>query len=131
MRTTFRIPIGDWSGDGHGMVEWFTASSSNSLEDTREAYFSACGKLHPSLHPEEIMNSHDDDISGLVRETLECYGYDPDNFGPKEMAQYVCWFINKGDPSRGAFLEETDEMLPFYGMKKNRHIGFIGYGMFQ
>ena len=39
---TFKIPIGDWSNDGHGIAEWYIIRSNKPVEEVRELYFQAC-----------------------------------------------------------------------------------------
>ena len=42
---SFALPIGDWSGDGHGHCEWFTVRSNKPLEDVRKAHFHGCADV--------------------------------------------------------------------------------------
>lgn len=149
----FRIRIGDWSGDGHGMQEpHIVESNKDSIEEIREAYFAAREKLPNCLCPENFMCDFED--GSLPRETYEearARGYDllkdrdpsawvdeaemleyPD-FGAEEMAEYVLWFIKQGDPSIELKLaSDSVQDLSFYGSdEKGRHIGFIGYGLLR
>lgn len=134
-RTTFRIPIGDWSNDGHGKCNWYNASSSKSLEEVREAYFTAKKKLSKEICPENLCKDFENyPVAENIIAKIKQLGYDinANSFSSKEMADYVCWFINQGDPFCDVCLEHNDDMLAFYGFdSKNRHIGFIGYGFFE
>lgn len=139
----FRIPIGDWSGDGHGQREWFTATAEKPIKDVREAYFKAKEKL-PDICPEKFCCDYED--GGVKPEIIQklkdagapCPEPDPGfsddlELGPFEMAEIVCWYLNQGDPDLHVALlaEEVVPMLPFYGFdEKERHIDFIGYGLF-
>lgn len=49
MEYKFRIPIGDWSGDGHSQSEYSVIQSNKPVEAVREAYFAAKEKLGYSL----------------------------------------------------------------------------------
>lgn len=141
-RLRFRIPIGDWSGDGHGYCNWFIASTPKTIKDVREAYFAA-QKLHQKqFHPESFCEDYEDDTVSIeyAASIKELSGvelgepYDDEVMvTPEAMAEYLVWFINQGDPSVDVQLEESvDETLHFSGYdKKKRHIGFIGYGLFN
>jgi hypothetical protein len=134
-RITFRIPLGDWSGDGHSKCEYFTATSAKSLIEVREAYFSAKEKLPKLICPENFVNEYEDStVPQEVIDKLKEYNYnlckDSEYFELEEMVKYVVWFINYGDPECDVKLEKIDDMLVFYGVdKKKRHIGGFGYGL--
>lgn len=42
MKYKFKIPIGDWSGDGHSKHEDYLIESNKPVEQVRELYFQAC-----------------------------------------------------------------------------------------
>lgn len=142
MRHHFRIPIGDWSGDGHSHCDWYDATAAKPIEDVREAYFAARkNKKLKKVCPEEFCNQYQDaTIPKDVWQELERLGApmpvleDPeDGIDDDCMAALVVWFINQGDPDIDVRLDPkvTVPMLPFYGFdKKKRHIGFMGYGLF-
>lgn len=141
-RTIFRIPIGDWSKDGHGHCDYYTASSVKSLTDIREAYFAAKKKLPKLICPEEFVNEYEDGVvpKDVILEAQKL-GYnfgdaiDPDSgeieyFSTGHMAKYIVWYINQGDPDCDAKLEGQNDMLVFYGFdEKGRHISAFGYGL--
>lgn len=131
-RFHFRIPIGDWSGDGHSQCEWYDATAAIPLDEVRDAYFAAKKKKHlEGISPEDFCSEYEDsEVPEDVREQAKAAGYEmPEDFHVEEMANYVVWFINQGNPKADVRLEETPETLTFYGYDdKNRHIGFIGYG---
>lgn len=136
-RFKFRIPIGDWSGDGHGQCEWFTASSNGDIKAVREAYFKAKELVHERFHPDNFVCDYEDrDLPSdvyvkMMAEGIVPMDFDPDMFHTEEMAKYVVWFLNQGNPTLEVQLaEEEDDMLAFYGYdEKKRHIRFIGYGL--
>lgn len=135
-RYSFMIPIGDWSGDGHSRVEMFSASAAKPIVEVREAYFNAVQDLPTEVCPENFCESYGD--SEVPEETVVSardlgFTIDPKNFGPKEMAKFVAWFVNQGDPEVDVRLEKRGaDMLAFYGVDdKKRRINFIGYGLFQ
>jgi hypothetical protein len=134
-RYTFKIPIGDWSGDGHGQCDWFIATAAKPIEEVREAFFTA-KKLFPHLDPEQFCHDYEDSFvpSNIVAElATKGIHIDSEDFDPEGMARVVVWFLNQGDPELSVeLIPEADvPMLPFYGSdKKKRDIGFIGYGLF-
>lgn len=136
-RIKFRIPIGDWSADGHSQCDWFFATAAKSLNDVREAYFNAKKNLPKEICPETFVCEYEN--SCVPKETvraISALGFkilpDDDGLIPKDLDKYIVWFINKGDPSCDVQLEESiDDMLMFYGLDdKGRHIGGFGYGLF-
>lgn len=144
-RHAFRIPIGDWSGDGHSQVEWFEATASKPIDEIRDAYFAAKKKL-PKLCPEAFCSNYEDSVvPDAVIKALQAAGCplpehitsDKEGFseglGAEGMAAVVVWFLNQGDPDLDARLDLTEAapMLQFYGYdQRKRHIGHIGYGLF-
>ena len=130
----FRIPVGDWSGDGHSKVNWYEASASKPIEAVREAYFAAKEKL-PGICPEDFCCDYEDfRIDPEIQTLLDAAGapVESEGFGTEEMAGYVVWFLNQGDPDLKAKLEKEESvpMLSFYGYDEEmRHISSIGYGL--
>lgn len=137
-RFHFRIPIGDWSGDGHGKCENFPASAAKPIDSVREAYFAAKAR-HPKICPEEFCHEYEDSsvpeaVAKAVAEAggPKVFAKEDEGPGADGMAEYVVWFLNQGDPDLDAKLEPNDiPSLAFYGADpKGRHIRFIGYGLF-
>jgi hypothetical protein len=134
-RYAFRIPIGDWSGDGHEQCKWFTATAKYPIETVREAYFTA-KILLPDICPEDFCSGYEEyEVAEEIRAEINEQGFElGDSFGSEEMAAFVVWFLNRGYPDLDARLEPNAEMpmLPFYGQDAcERHISFIGYGLFE
>lgn len=141
MQYKFQIPIGDWSGDGHGQCDVYYATSNKLIIDVREAYFAAKKKLPKKMCPENFCHDYEDGvIPDSVIKLLKKYKCnlakvaEDEGFSSKEMAEYVVWFINQGNPDVNAILMDEEDVptLSFYGYDdKKRHIQFIGYGLFS
>lgn len=146
----FEIKIGDWSGDGHGQCDSYRVQSNKPVKDAREAYFVAKDKLPPHLCPENFLNKYEDvSLPSNVYEDAKTLGFDffsdwDDDETPlsdrleypqiysEKMCQYVLWFMKQGDPDLELSIVPNVNTLSFYGFdEKNRHIGFIGYGLFD
>lgn len=135
-KTQIIFVIGDWSGDGHGQNEEFWVESSKPLKDVREAYFAARDKLPKELCPEEICNDSDKGIPEDTLKKIRELGFpDLDGEGPcdtESMLEYVFWFIRQADPEISFSVREKPDTFAFYGYdEKQRHISFIGYGLFN
>lgn len=134
-RFFFNVPIGDWSGDGHSQQEIFRASSAVSIEKVREAFFEAKVKF-PGFDPESFCSDYQDKevspaVVSFAKDTLG-FEINPDDFGPEDMFNYILAYLNHADKSLDLRVESGHTMLPFYGHDdKGRHIGFIGYGLFD
>jgi len=145
----FNIDIGDWSSDGHGKCKSFLFESSHSVEDVREAYFAAGKKLKKNW-PEEVCHDYGDySVTAEVLRELKQVGFefkdcdfdgeegaDDEVCYPSEegMLQLTVWFIKQGNPEIKLKQISTPKVpsLAFYGFdKKKRHIGFIGYGIYD
>jgi hypothetical protein len=137
-RYQFRIPIGDWSGDGHEKCEHFDASAAKPIGDVRAAWFAAKEKL-PDIAPDTFCDEYEEgSLPEPVSTNLRAAGCplpeDEDDWGPDAMADVVVWFLNQGDPDLDVRLEKRSSVpsLAFYGFDdQKRHIGFIGYGLFS
>lgn len=151
MEHTFKLPIGDWSGDGHGKTEDFVIKSNTPIQGVREAYFSACDKIgftldgHDAKTPcgeyeestvpverFEEMGIHELDT---YKEWIEEYKEDGqvEDIDTSEFAQMVLDFIMIHNPEVELNIVPAEEMPTFqwYGHdEKKRHIGFFGYGLF-
>lgn len=145
MNNLWKIPIGDWSDDGHGRYDWFVIKSNFTVEQAREAYFKSVEKSGVDICKEVAYEYENNSVSekflnafpefleeGLIKHDPE---YDINDYeyyieNSLDLAIIVCLFIQKYNPEFK--YEITDiPMLPFYGYdKKKRHIGHIGYGLF-
>lgn len=142
MRYFFNIPIGDWSGDGHGKCEYVRASATKPIEDVREAYFAAKEK-YPDLCPENYCNEYEEytinesiynkliSLGAISPSSINKYGGSI-IFSIEQITAVIIWFINLGDDTLDVMIEPNIPMLNFYGAdKKKRHIGSFGYGLFE
>ena len=154
----FRLPIGDWSGDGHSQCKYYTVSSNKPISEVREAHYKI--EETTGINIEELANVYEEnwieseDVEKLVNigfydyiNTIEGYSYMKEyaeSIVDKEgeegrdyevdediMAHLWLFLLTKADPELKFELEEPLEMLPFFGRdKKGRHISFVGYGLF-
>jgi len=143
----FQLPIGDWSGDGHGQCEWFTVESNKPLEEVREAHYKAV-KL--PLNIEEFQSEYlSDPVSEEEVQAIRDCGLDPncyleehdaEDLPIKEwrviniaaMAQLWIDLLMKADAGLKLTLALKADMLPFYGYDSSgQHISQVGYGLFK
>lgn len=137
--TLFQVPIGDWSDDGHGKCTWFWAEANGTIEEIREAYFTANAHLPPTISPEKFMREYGDGVvpPKTRRGIVDLGGPDPKSEDDIQywLFTYILWFINQGNESLKATPREDINgapMLPFYGFdEKKRHIPHHGYGLFE
>lgn len=143
MKYKFRLPIGDWSGDGHSVCDWYLIESSHSVEDVREMFFDACSQAGYDFIEEFCSEYLEGTITVAQSEKLpfsiddywdfwngedsvEEYGFSSNGF-----ARLFLDWIKYYNPTFN-YKIINDDMLPFYGVDdKGRHIGFIGYGLFE
>ena len=144
---TFSIPIGDWSSDGHGVCQDHHYKSSYPVERLRDAYFQSKSE-HPGVCPELFCSRYkeyqlDAQSAALIKQELGVEiedfppeGCDPEDrdycVTPTDMLNITISFIKLSLPDWKVEPIEKPPMLPFYGFdERKRHIGFIGYGVFQ
>ena len=140
MSYTFKMPIGDWSDDGHGRCEYFTIQSNKPINEVRDIHF----KSKEILDIEKICNEYEDSIiDDDTEEELMKLGFDVDEMynkygtfkfpSPEVMANIWIFLLQKADSE----LELTivDDVIPtitFYGFdEKGRHIRKVGYGIYD
>jgi hypothetical protein len=145
----FKLPIGDWSNDGHGICEYFLLSSSKSVEEVRETHFKI--KEVTGIDLTEICSDYEENWfydEEIIQKIINT-GFDLKNkcefeeddgyvcgvtFKPRVLAElwiYLLMYVDKSLKLEFMDEEETP-MLSFYGFdKKRRHISFIGYGLFD
>ena len=145
-----KLPIGDWSDDGHGKCEYFLIGSNLSVEEVREAYFKACDTLGEDLSnflcsdyedsevPKEkieFLKTKGVDISDLLEEWNYMNNFHSISFkSTQHFAIYILKCLNKLGNKDFAWeiLDNDIPMIPFYGVDdKNRSIGYFGYGLFD
>lgn len=130
-RYPFKIPIGDWSNDGHGRCEYFYATAAKSVKDVEKAWKHAVMTAPPDTCPHTFCDEYQDScVSDEVLEALtkagapvrEAWRGQECGLDPADMAAIVVWFLNLGDSNLDARLELEVPRL---------HIDAIGYGLFQ
>jgi hypothetical protein len=153
MEYKFRIPIGDWSDDGHGKYKDYLIKSNKPLELVRELYFQACDKLGFSLdgsYKEKKLTpaSNYEDYSfkkdtlqalldfgiKLSEEDIEYIKEQESTDGTELFCDIVLRFIETQDSELKLerIPDENFPMFQFYGFdEKKRHIGYFGYGLFN
>ena len=134
----FYMPIGDWSGDGHGAVEHFLVSSNKPVAEIREAHYKISEAT--GIDIEKICNLYEEDcIQPAVMSKLWDLGWKivhgiPDSNMPaaQDMASLWVFLLMKADPSlKLEIIPQEYATLPFCGCDdKGRHIGGVGYGLF-
>jgi len=149
MTYKFRLPIGDWSNDGHGSYEEYIIKSNKSVEEVRELYFKTKVKTNASLDGSDWDKMRkntpcseycDNSISenqikqlGLNIKDYEIYLNDS-IAEPEMFANLFVDFMlthNKGLKLE-LIVTESLPMLPFFGYdERKRHIGYFGYGLFD
>lgn len=130
----FTMHIGDWSDDGHGKQEIFTIESNFPVERVREAHFRI--KKYTGVDIEEICSDYDDSsVSDDVVERLKELGFEfecPGGTYASEMVELWLFLLQKVDPELKLKKAPSMPTLHFYGFdEKRRHIGFVGYGLFE
>ncbi|MFO1442934.1 hypothetical protein KDN24_06850 [Bacillus sp. Bva_UNVM-123] len=137
----FRMPIGDWSDDGHGKCNYYYIKSNKPVEEIREIHFKI--KENTDVDIEKICRKFEESsIDVELFDALVGMGLDKENFdlpyknkvtfSPKDMCNLWVFLLKKTDETLELEIEEEPKMLPFYGFdEKRRHIGFVGYGCFH
>jgi len=97
----FKIPIGDWSDDGHGKYVDYFIESNKPVEEVRELYFQACDKIGFSLdgsykQTELTPNAEYEDYK-FSNETLDAplkFGVVIDDDKHKDLVEYIIYNIS-------------------------------------
>lgn len=137
MTFTYRIPIGDWSGDGHSQCDYFTIKSNKDGEALVKAY-RTMADLSPDYDPTSFCAEYEDSVvPEHIKDKLkeigefnfyEYKGTEYVEFGPDEMIQYVLWWLKMGDPELE--LELIKNPPAIYLPDRRNNTSFIGYGLF-
>lgn len=144
----FNLPIGDWSGDGHGEAIYYNIKSNKPLQEVRELYFKACKQLGYTLDGHDnktpCAEYKDNTFSKEVLKDLlhmgveidsDTYSYiiDEETIEPDIFVKIILEFIKTQDKTlKLELVENFDDMFQFYGLdKEKRHIGYFGYGLFN
>jgi len=138
----FKLPIGDWSGDGHGKCDWYELDTDASINEVRDAYFKA-KEMIPTLCPEDICSDYEEnyvdldlaqEIERTLGVTLEEWTDDSEStvsVSNNDMIAIVIAFIGVGGVKVTHNSTDSLPMLCTWGNDvKGRHISHIGYGLF-
>jgi hypothetical protein len=131
---TFKMPIGDWSADGHNEVIYYRVESNKPVEEVREIHFKIKSEL--GIDIEGFANEYEDSTIPLVIvDKLIDLGVsvDDDLEYVSRYDMFVIWkeLLMLVDKELTLKQIDSEPMLPFYGFdKKGRSIGTVGYGTF-
>lgn len=149
----FKIAIGDWSSDGHGMCEYIYVKSNKPVEVVRELYFNnveqtgldfgkvCCADYGDAFIKEsevEKLKSFGIDIVSMfvkadIEEVENELAEDGKIFIGLEMYVDILFqFLKLNNDLELEIVSDAIPMLQFYGRdSKNRHISGFGYGLFN
>jgi len=142
----FKLPIGDWSADGHGKCEYFLVHSAKPVAYVREVHYTIKDKTGVDIH-----NLCDEYGVDFIRKAdpeyqlLKDMGFDwtsitdmenhlqEIHLSPEDMAELWVFLLNYCDEDLDLrIINDPIPWLPFYGHDdKDRHIEFVGYGVFS
>lgn len=138
----FKIPIGDWSNDGHGECEYFTASTEKTFKDVVLAYIEmdkqyGLSNLCKDYDDCEILEDARDDFQTLTGIDLWRYLAESPVVNPDEMVNMVVACLNNYDPSLNVVLSREIPILhnwaalKIIGEESGRFLSLPGYGLFS
>ena len=133
----FKLPVGDWSSDGHCECEYYLVSSNKPVEEVREAHYKIKEKTGIDIET-ECAEYQDNILSLSCKEKLSELGFALEEAGtettPEEMARIWLFLLQKADSELELQLvpEDKSPCLCFYGFDaQGRHISGVGYGLFR
>lgn len=140
----FKLPVGDWSGDGHAQCKYYIFKSNKPVEEIREVHFRIIKTTGIDIH--KICNDYEQsslEIDDNVLEKLNEIGFHFSNeeeifngsfkVCPDDMMELWIFLLRYTDKmlELNLVVENEIPMLPFYGFdEKKRHIDQVGYGCF-
>jgi hypothetical protein len=149
----FKIPIGDWSNDGHGEHVDYLIESNKPVEKVRQLYFQACDKIGFSLdnsykqtHLTPAVEYENANFSEETLKALLDFGVEIEQdvidgiaeedyvlFDTEILCDIVLNFIKTQDPNLQLKRVESEDfpMLQSYGFQNGKHMGYFGYGLFN
>jgi hypothetical protein len=150
----FSMPLGDWSGDGHGRTQAFVFGCNSPMAAVVAAFEGAVNKLPGVAHPTSIFSEYGNRsldaeayfamfdagydmlaefneakerarrVKELPRETWEVI-LDYPQVECEDLALYVLWFCQQGNPSLVFSEEDSDSLFGYGGIRDA-----VGYGLF-
>lgn len=136
--TLFRLPIGDWSDDGHGKCEYFIVESNKPFAAVNKAW-KAAKKLKSlkgidfkKICADADENQIEEDIWELLKKAgFKTTSKDMALFEKNErmpetsfFADLIIWYLMKGDPDL-QLKRMPDSTVPLFHPD-----GHLGYGLF-
>ena len=125
-KTIIRMPIGDWSGDGHGKCDYFRVEINGTVEKMREAHFAS--KVIFDIEENLCSNYEESTVGADLWPDWASFepaegepwdapvedrtGHQPD---PEEVARLWVELLNKADPSLQAVLP----LFPSYRVRSH------------
>ena len=140
----FKLPIGDWSDDGHGKCDYFVVESNKSVAEVREVHHRIKETTGIDIH--EICSEYEESsIDSDMYVRLAALGYNTHNvdldevedeedsltMSSEDMVKLWVWLLMKVDATLELTVSTDIPMLPFYGYRNGQHIDFVGYGCFN
>lgn len=139
----FKLAIGDWGYVGHEKCIYYIIQSNKPIDSVREAYFKASAMFGTQLDKYLCCDDSDafidedkyDKLTNFGIPMVKIIGSKDDMYAiwVEEFVQIVLEFIMKGDPELILCVcEDKIPMFQFYGYdEQHRHIGALGYGLFE
>jgi uncharacterized protein YodC (DUF2158 family) len=140
----FQIPVGDWSGDGHGRCDWYTAISNKPVEEVREVVFQmdtlipGFSGFFAEYEAAHITDAQLDSIVSVIPEAVSLFERDDVDWNmlrehSEGYARLLVMVLKASDPDLEIDLEiERMPSLVFNGRDdQGRHLSYGGYGLFS
>lgn len=137
----FKMPIGDWSYDGHGSCFDFTVECTpTTIGYIRDVHFNI--EKITGINIGEVCSEYEDaTVSGEVLQKIKDTGFKSGGEdlpevewypSAEELAELWCFLLNKVNPDLNAtIIPDTIPSIVFYGVDElGRHINAPGYGLF-
>jgi|VirMetMinimDraft_7_1064189.scaffolds.fasta_scaffold25755_4 hypothetical protein len=151
MEYKFRLPIGDWSEDGHGKCDYFIIESNHVIDDVMDSYI----EMNEIYKVNEVCKEYEESIIDgsffdLIEEKLNLdrgnylenydptlftsafFDFDDEEFGTttKYLAQLVLDMLMSFNPKLK--LKIVNDDIPDFNSWYNseKHVRLPGYGLF-
>jgi len=134
----FKLPIGDWSKDGHNQCDFFVVNSNVEFDVIVTAYMAMDEeyKLSDQCSEYENYKLTEQFMEFMRTKNLDPGDYAMDNDGsidPAEMAQLLIDLMMKHDSELELTIIQDNEMpmLSNWAAGKGKHLSLPGYGLFE
>ena len=140
MKYLFKLPIGDWSADGHEKCHYYVCEANKPVEFIREVHYRIKEVTGIDIHS-ICSNYEENSIDRDMFKNLQELGFTEagimefDNeitLDADYMAKLWVFLLQTTEPSLKIIILPEDEipMLPFYGFdEQGRNIDQVGYGI--